>query len=89
MGIGKLAELLLSFSDSQLDACTHPLIRKWDEEPTSFQILEVLDKCIYSSLASSFVISALQVTYDLACKRESTTHEEVVKLATWREEHAP
>lgn len=89
MGIGKLAELLLTFSDYQLDACMHPLIRQWDEEPTALQILEVLDKCIYSSLASSFVVKALQVSYDLACIRESTTHEEVAKLATWREKHAP
>lgn len=87
MGVGKFAELLLMGSDSMLDASMHPLIRKWDEEPTAIQILEVLDHCIHGALASGFVVKALQVAYDLACIRESTTHEEVVKLATWREEH--
>lgn len=84
--MGKFADLLLSASDTQIDAAMHPLIRKWDEEPTALQILEVLDQCIHGGLASGFVITALQVTYDMACKQESTTHEDVVKLATWRGE---
>ena len=47
-----LKEALLKAPDSQLDACMFPLIEKWDDNPTALQILEVLDECIYSALAS-------------------------------------
>jgi hypothetical protein len=81
-----LSDLLLASSERQIDRCMHPLIRKWDEpEPSARQILEVLDHCIHGSLASGFVVAALQALYDVACKREGTTHEEVVKDAPWRD----
>ena len=54
-----LKEALLKAPDSQLDACMFPLIEKWDDNPTALQILEVLDECIYSALASGFVIVLL------------------------------
>lgn len=75
---------LLKSSDDQLDASMHTLIRAWSKPPTALQILEVIDQCIFSALASGFVIRLLQLGYDDACKREETTHEEVIKSATWR-----
>ncbi len=81
--------MLCSMSDRQIDPAMHPLIRKWDEEPTPRQILEVLDECIHGSLASSFVVSTLQVVYDMACKRVGVTHEDVIKDAPWRERGSP
>lgn len=80
----ELADTLTSFSDRELDARMFPLIRKWDEEPTALQILEVLDACIYGALASGFVVASLQLLYDAACKREGRTHEQVIADATWR-----
>jgi len=83
--MNELAKLLLEAPDSQLDAKMKPLIEKWSNPPTPIQILEVLDYCIHGSLASGFMVATLQMVYDNTCKQNETTHEEVVKLATWRE----
>lgn len=80
----KLKEILLGCSDRMLDAQLKPMIEKWDVEPTPIQILEVLDHAICSALAADVVITSLQVLYESACKKQNTTHEEVVKLAVWR-----
>lgn len=76
--------MLLAAPDTQLDAQMFPLIEKWSDPATALQILEVLDQCIFASLASGFTVRLLQMLYDAACANEKTTHEEVVKLATWR-----
>ena len=80
-----IKEQLLKAPDSQLDACIFPLIEKWDDEPTSLQILEVLDECIYSALASGFVIVLLENLLDIAMKRENTTLDDIVLYAVWRD----
>ena len=80
-----LKSMLLMAPDTQLDAQMFPLIEKWDEpQPTSLQILEVLDHCIFASLASGFVVSLLQELYNARLKTEGKTHEDNVPLATWR-----
>lgn len=76
--------LLLSAPDGQLDEQMKPLIKKWDTPAKAIQILEVLDHCVHASLASGFTVRLLQMLYDAALTNEKTTHEEVVKLATWR-----
>jgi hypothetical protein len=81
-----MKELLLKAPDSQLDSSMLPLIKAWDEPPKAIQILEVVDKCIHGSLASSFVMVVLQGMYDQALKNEGLTHEQLVPLATWRGE---
>jgi hypothetical protein len=81
----EIVEYLLTAPDSQLDAQMKPLIQKWNDPPTALQILEVLDYCIHGSLASGFVVALLQTIYDMACKVEGATHEEVAKLAIWRD----
>lgn len=81
----KLIDTLLEAPDTQLDAAMKPLIKKWQvPQPTPIQILEVLDHCINGSLASDFVVTLLQALYANACKKAGTTHDEVAKLATWR-----
>jgi hypothetical protein len=59
-------------------------MEEWPDSPSSLQILEVLDKSIYGSLASGFVVSLLQWMYDSTLKHENKTHEDNVPLATWR-----
>lgn len=80
----EIREYLLKAPDTQLDAVVKPYIEKWAEDPTPLQILEVLDLCIHDALASGFVVSTLQAIYDVQCKKSNTTHEEVVKKASWR-----
>jgi hypothetical protein len=81
----QIKDALLKAPDTQLDAGMFPLIERWDDEPTTLQVLEVLDNCVYAGLASGFVIVLLENLLDMALTRENTTKEEVVKLATWRE----
>lgn len=85
--INSMIDALLKMSDRAFDDSMKVLVRKWDSPPTSVQLLEVIDKCVYSSLTSSAVLYALQVLYDDTVKREGTTHDEVVKKATWRDKH--
>lgn len=81
-----LKRLLLEAPDSQLDAKMRPYIEKWDEPPTALQVLEVWDYCVHGSLASSFVLIALECLYDTAIAREGITREAVESQATWRDE---
>lgn len=78
--------ILLTAPDTQLDASMKPLIEKWSEPPTPIQILEVLDHCIFGALASGVVVTVLQTMYDESLIQANTTHEEVIKKATWRNE---
>lgn len=79
----KIVDVLLIASDDQMDASMKPLIKKWSEPPEPIQVLEVIDLCIHGGLASSIVVHTLQILYDMLCKSNNTTHDEVVKLAIW------
>ena len=79
-----LKDLLLESSDSQLDASMFPLIAKWDDPPTSLQLLEVIDHCIYSSLSSGFILRVLQSMYASTCEKEGITHEHNELISPWR-----
>lgn len=80
-----LKQMLLTAPADQLDASMFPLIEKWDEAPTALQILEVLDNCIYASLASGFVVGLLQNLYEIARDNEDKTREQIEELAVWRQ----
>lgn len=80
----ELKATLLNAPDKELDASMKPLIEKWSNPPKPIELLEVIDKCIFGSLSSGFVLRILQVIYDVECANNNTTHEEVVKGATWR-----
>ena len=83
--IESVVPLLLSAPDSQIDKVVFPLIEKWTKPiPKAIEILEVLDKCIYSSLSSGFVINVLETLYVEALKVEGSANADVAKLATWR-----
>ena len=79
-----LFKLLLEAPSSQLAASMKPLISAWGDSPKAIQVLEVVDKCIFSSLASGFMMKVLQMTYEECLKAEGITHESLVPLATWR-----
>ena len=84
--LSELKQLMLKAPTEQLDHSLFPLIEKWDNEPKAIQILEVLDHCIHASLASEFTIAALQIMLGTAIENENTTLEQLVPLATWRQD---
>lgn len=80
-----LIELLLAAPYGQIDPSMLALIEQWDRPiPKSIQVLEVIDKSIYSALCSDFVIGVMNVIYDQALIAENLTHDDVVKHASWR-----
>jgi len=84
--VQEIVDSLLKLSDDQMDPRLHPYLRKWPNPVKAIEVLEVLDMAIHGSLASGFVISTFKALYDMALKREGTTNDRVVKLATWRKE---
>lgn len=79
-----MKEMLLKAPDDQLDRSMLSKIEDWYDPPTSLQILEVLDQCIYCSLASGFVIKVLNILLDEALKNENQTLEDILPSAHWR-----
>lgn len=82
--LNEMREHLLDAPDGHLDACMKPLIEKWGESPSSLQILEVLDNCIYSGLASGVVVTVLETLLNYVLKLENKELSDIVPLATWR-----
>lgn len=76
---------LMNLSDASLDASMIELIKNWSIPFKAIEILEVLDKSIFSSLASGTIIVLLQALLDESLKNENITHEKLVKNAYWRE----
>lgn len=85
MNFEDLKKVLLAAPSNQLDDSVKPLLEAWDDPPTPLQVLEVVDKCVRSALASGFALSTLQGVYEMVCRHNGVTHEEVVKQATWRD----
>jgi len=77
--------LLLMAPDTQLDESVKPLIEKWSDPPKALEILEVVDQVVRYALGSDFTVRVFDHLLKAAIVRESTTMEEVVKQATWRE----
>lgn len=80
-----LIETLLEAPDSELDACMFPLIEKWNDPPTSLQVLEVLDECVHSALANGFVITLFEALLDKCLAIENKTIDDILPSATWRD----
>ena len=80
----EIVEQLKQAPEGQLDPSMKPLVEKWSDPPKAVEVLEVLDKCVHGSLASSFIMQLLQVVYDDALHTEGRKHFDVVKEATWR-----
>jgi hypothetical protein len=80
-----IRDLLMIAPDDQVDAALKPLIAKWDTEPTSLQVLEVLDLCIFGGAATGFVVRLLETLYDVALQAEHKVHADNLPFATWRD----
>lgn len=68
----------------QLNPSVRPLIEKWSDCPTALQILEVVDKCIYASLANKFTLNVMQKMLDVAMSTENITMTDLEPQAVWR-----
>jgi hypothetical protein len=80
-----LKAAFLQAPEDQLDHSLMPLIAAWNEPyPSALQILEVVDKCIHGSLASGFVVSAMQIMLEGQLLNEEKTLDDIIPLATWR-----
>ena len=82
--MNEVIKLLRIAPDSQLDNSMQQLIEKWSDTPSSLQILEVLDRCIWGSLSSGFVIGVLERMLYETLKLENKTLEDILPDATWR-----
>ena len=82
----ELKKSLLGFSDDALDQSLKKLIEAWTHPLTPISVLEVVDKAIHGSLAAGVIVAFLQAVYLRSCLDADTSHEEVVKMATWREQ---
>lgn len=80
--------LLKKMTDNELDPKVMEKVNAWSDPPKSIEVLEVLDLCIYYDLASSFVVSVLQVIYRDLCAIEGVTHEMNSAIADqrWRKD---
>ena len=79
-----IKEMFLAAPSGQIDPSVLPLIAEWDDEPTSLQVLKVIDVCIYGGAASGVAVGLLQGLYSQLCSKENITHEHNVPLAVWR-----
>jgi len=84
-----MKEIFLEAPDIQLDASMKPLVEKWSTPPKAIEILEVLDWCIFGSLASGLIVTLLQNMYAEAVIKEKVSHEELGRLAVWRKKMDP
>jgi hypothetical protein len=80
----ELVGLLKVAPSNHLDPIALAKINIWDDMPSSIQVLEVLDMCIYGSLGSALTVAVLQALYDMLLKMENITHEDNLQFATWR-----
>lgn len=82
--MNKLIAALLEAPDSHLDSSMKPYIEKWHNPPRALEVLEVLDYCTFSALASTFMMQVLNILLEEAFKNENTTLTEITPHAVWR-----
>lgn len=80
----EIKSLLQQAPNEQLDSSVQPMIAAWGEPPTSLQVLEVLDQCAHSALASQFTMGVLNIMLELRLDAEGKTMQDITPLATWR-----
>ena len=84
IALTEIKEMLITAPDSQLDQSMIDKIKLWSAVPTSLNILEVLDNCIYAALASGFVINVLETLLNEVLAMEGKVLEDILPEAVWR-----
>lgn len=75
-----LIDTLLEAPASHMDEFVKDDIRKWGSDPTPFQILETLDKVVWASGASDFVVGVMDIILREKIEHVGMTFEQFVKL---------
>lgn len=83
--VSDLKGALLGLPDAYLATGLRPLIECWSDPPKAIELLKAIDFAIHGAGASGFVLQGMQALYDVACQREGVSHDDVAKLATWRD----
>jgi hypothetical protein len=76
---------LRKLSEDHIDSSMNQWIGEWSDPPKAIEILRVLDYCIFSSLASGFVVLILDLLYTEALEAEGLTNDQVSEFAVWRD----
>lgn len=80
----ELVEGLLNAPESQLDKTILADIKNWNYEASALDILFILDKITYFSLASEFVVGIFQLLLDQAMEDEDTNFDDLSLQRTWK-----
>lgn len=79
-----IKSLLLEAPDGHMSASVKTLIEKWDDEPKSLNVLELLDAIVLTGGGSAFLMGILQELLTRTLNKEGVSLEETITLATWR-----
>lgn len=79
-----LKQHFLSAPAAMLDPALLPIVVRWDDPPTSIQLLELLDHCVHTGGAPRFVIMAIESVMLTTMKAEGVTSEDLLPRAVWR-----
>lgn len=80
----ELKQLLLQAPENQIDPYIKNYIRLWPEDPSSIDILYVLDLGIKKSQVSDFVVKILEIMLKESLIKEKITYDELLNKAHWR-----
>lgn len=69
-----------------VEAGVLPIIKECDDDPTSGQLLKVLDHMVFYGTATAFEVNAVDALFHAALAREERTFDDAASLATWRQE---
>jgi len=79
-----LVAFLKAAPHSEIDKFAVAKMETWSELPTSLEVLEVYDMCIYGALASPIAMTAISYLYSYLLKSENKVHDDNVPHAPWR-----
>ena len=76
-------DTILDAPDSQLDESVFEDIKGWNLEPTSLDILFVLDKIVYASLGSEFTVTMFGMLLAQSLIEEKMSMDELLSQRDW------
>lgn len=75
----------LEAPDNVIDQSIREMIRdKWDDEPTSIQILEVVDHVVHWGAGSDLAVHLLDLRLRAALASENKILDDILPDAVWR-----